>query len=88
MPFMDEPPGAQSLRRRSGVYGAAIRALRSITNHTVNKEPKWRHTGAQLTTGYQPEPTRLRSAEQETNHMATITRHRLPARVRNAAWSR
>ena len=26
-----------------GVYGRAIRALRSFTNDTVNKEPKWRH---------------------------------------------
>jgi hydrogenase small subunit len=32
----------------------AIRALRAITNTTVNKEPKWRHTGSHLTTGYRP----------------------------------
>jgi hydrogenase small subunit len=31
-----------------------IRKLRAITNTTVNKEPKWRHTGTKLTTGYQP----------------------------------
>ena len=31
-----------------------IRALRSITNDTVNKEPKWRHRGRELTTGYHP----------------------------------
>jgi hydrogenase small subunit len=31
-----------------------IRALRHFTNDTVNQEPKWRHTGAALTTGYQP----------------------------------
>jgi hydrogenase small subunit len=31
-----------------------IRALRGITNTTVNKEPKWRHKRNQLTTGYQP----------------------------------
>jgi hydrogenase small subunit len=37
-----------------GVYGKTIRALRSITNTTVNKEPKWRHPGSQLTTGYHP----------------------------------
>jgi hydrogenase small subunit len=37
-----------------GVYGAAIRALRSVTNHTVNKEPKWRHNRPELTTGYRP----------------------------------
>lgn len=55
MPFMDEPPGA---RFSSGVismtYGGMIRALRSITNSTVNKEPSWRHPGTKLTTGYQP----------------------------------
>jgi hydrogenase small subunit len=28
--------------------------LRSITNVTINKEPKWRHRGTQLTTGYEP----------------------------------
>ena len=36
----------------STAYGTAIRSLRAITQHTVNREPKWRHTGAQLTTGY------------------------------------
>jgi hydrogenase small subunit len=35
-------------------YGALIRRLRGITNHTLNKEPKWRHTGEALTTGYNP----------------------------------
>jgi hydrogenase small subunit len=34
------------------MYGKAIRALRSFTNETVNKEPKWRHARAELTTGY------------------------------------
>jgi hydrogenase small subunit len=37
-----------------GVYGTAIRALRKVTNNTVNKEPKWRHTRPELTTGYRP----------------------------------
>jgi hydrogenase small subunit len=37
-----------------GVYGGLIRKLRSVTNHTVNKEPKWRHPGPGLTTGYRP----------------------------------
>ena len=32
----------------------AIRALRKVTNTTVNKEPKWRHTRPELTTGYRP----------------------------------
>jgi hydrogenase small subunit len=51
---MDEPPGARVSSGAIGVYGRAIRALRSITNTTVNKEPKWRHPGAELTTGYIP----------------------------------
>jgi hydrogenase small subunit len=51
---MDEPPGARISSAVSGVYGGMIRSLRSITNDTVNKEPKWRHTGRKLTTGYQP----------------------------------
>nr|MDQ2899151.1 hydrogenase expression protein HypE [Acidobacteriota bacterium] len=54
MPFMDEPPGARVSSTAISPYGATIRALRHITNHTVNKEPKWRHTGRRLTTGYQP----------------------------------
>ncbi len=54
MPFMDEPPGARVSSNTINVYGRAIRALRSFTNDTVNKEPKWRHPGAELTTGYRP----------------------------------
>ncbi len=54
MPFMDEPPGAKMSTNSVAVYGNAIRALRSFTNSTVNKEPKWRHTGTNLTTGYHP----------------------------------
>jgi hydrogenase small subunit len=54
MPFMDEPPGGKVSSAASGVYGPVIRRLRSITNTTVNKEPKWRHTGKDLSTGYKP----------------------------------
>jgi hydrogenase small subunit len=54
MPFMDEPPGARVSSSAIGIYGRAIRALRSFTNDTVNKEPKWRHPRAELTTGYRP----------------------------------
>lgn len=54
MPFMDEPPGAKLSSRAIGVYGAAVRRLRSLTNNTLNKEPSWRHKGRQLMTGYQP----------------------------------
>ena len=54
MPFMDEPPGAKLSSTASGAYGAVVRKLRDITARTVDKEPKWRHTGRKLTTGYRP----------------------------------
>jgi len=54
MPFMDEPPGAMLSSSVVGLYGRAINALRKITNNTLNKEPKWRHSRAKLTTGYRP----------------------------------
>jgi hydrogenase small subunit len=54
MPFMDEPPGAKVSSMAIGIYGQAIRALRAMTNETVNQEPKWRHPRAELTTGYHP----------------------------------
>ncbi|HZS70952.1 MAG TPA: hypothetical protein VFA13_03880 [Candidatus Acidoferrum sp.] len=37
MPFMDEPPGASLSTSTFGIYGRAIRALRAITDTTVNK---------------------------------------------------
>jgi hydrogenase small subunit len=55
MPFMDEPPGASLSSATVNMYGRMIRALRGFTNTTANKEPKWRHPGTELTTGYQPE---------------------------------
>jgi hydrogenase small subunit len=54
MPFMDEPPGSKLSTGASGMYGTAIRALRKVTLDTVDKEPKWRHPGDKLTTGYKP----------------------------------
>ena len=54
MPFMDQPPGATLSSTVAVSYGRMMRALRSITNNTANKEPKWRHPGPKLTTGYQP----------------------------------
>jgi hydrogenase small subunit len=36
------------------IYGPLIRSLRAITQGTVEKEPKWRHAGGKLTTGYKP----------------------------------
>jgi hydrogenase small subunit len=54
MPFMDEPPGASFSSTTVSVYGRAIRAMRGFTNSTANQEPKWRHRGDDLTTGYRP----------------------------------
>jgi hydrogenase small subunit len=54
MPFMDQPPGASVSSVGVVPYGRLIRMLRSITNNSGNKEPKWRHRGPKLTTGYQP----------------------------------
>jgi len=38
----------------ASTYGPIVRKLRGITNKSVNKEPKWRHNGQRLTTGYAP----------------------------------
>ncbi|MGW7356863.1 NADH-quinone oxidoreductase subunit B family protein [Streptomyces sp. NPDC054802] len=55
MPFMDEPPGGSvSSAILSSSYGPLIRSLRSITNRSVNREPKWRHNREELTSGYAP----------------------------------
>src|SRR5215831_16852805 len=43
MPFMDEPPGGLVSSTLIKAYGTLVRSLRSITNETVNKEPKWHH---------------------------------------------
>ena len=53
MPFMDEPPGSKVSTVGSGLYGGLIKRLRSITARTLDKEPKWRHRGTELTTGYE-----------------------------------
>ena len=55
MPFMDEPPGGSiSSAILSSTYGPLIRSLRAVTNRSANREPKWRHNRAALTTGYAP----------------------------------
>jgi len=54
MPFMDEPPGGTLSSGLITSYGGLIRKLRGITNHTLNKEPKWRHNRDELTSGYDP----------------------------------
>jgi hydrogenase small subunit len=53
MPFMDEPPGARVSTASASAFGRAVSALRGLTQATLNKEPKWRHARAELTTGYQ-----------------------------------
>jgi hydrogenase small subunit len=42
MPFMDQPPGSMLSSRAIQRYGKAIRALRSFTQASMNKEPSWR----------------------------------------------
>jgi hydrogenase small subunit len=69
MPFMDEPPGASVSSLLIGMYGRIIRKLRGLTNTTVNKEPKWRHRGGELTTGYHP-TTYGPAARRESRQMA------------------
>ncbi len=54
MPFMDQPPGAAVSSKLVSAYGRVIRALRGVTNHTMDEEPKWHHNGPALTTGYDP----------------------------------
>jgi hydrogenase small subunit len=54
MPFMNEPPGGKVSTSAAGIYGRAVAALRSFTQTTLNQEPKWRHAGKTLTTGYHP----------------------------------
>lgn len=55
MPFMDEPPGGKFSSSLAGkTYGPMIRTLRAITNTSLNEEPKWRHRGRELTSGYNP----------------------------------
>ena len=54
MPFMDEPPGGTLSSGLIMAYGPMIRALRGITNATLNNEPKWHHNRPELTSGYNP----------------------------------
>jgi hydrogenase small subunit len=42
MPFMDQPPGSMLSSQAIQNYGKAIRALRSFTQASMNKEPSWR----------------------------------------------
>jgi hypothetical protein len=53
MPFMDAPPAAAC---RRAITAPTARDPQAARDHeqTVNKEPKWRHNRAELTTGYDP----------------------------------
>jgi hydrogenase small subunit len=52
MPFMDQAPGSTLSSTLIAPYGAIIRALRGITNRTVNRETKWRHNRPALSSGF------------------------------------
>jgi hydrogenase small subunit len=54
MPFMDEPPGARVSTVAASMVGNVVRSLRKFTLDTLDREPKWRKPGRELTTGYQP----------------------------------
>jgi hydrogenase small subunit len=54
MPFMDEPPGIKLSSASVNAFGRMVRALRTFTNASANKEPTWHHRRPQLTTGYRP----------------------------------
>lgn len=52
MPFMEEPPGAKLSSSAVLMYGRTVRALRSFTKTSLEKEPDWRVPGSTLKTGY------------------------------------
>jgi hydrogenase small subunit len=54
MPFMEEPPGARMSSSAVLMYGRTVRALRNFTKSSLDKEPKWRAPGPELTTGHEP----------------------------------
>jgi hydrogenase small subunit len=64
MPFMNEPPGAIMSSSAVGMYGRTVRALRSFTRMSLNKEPDWRRNTPELTTGFDPEGYRRASAKE------------------------
>ena len=90
MPFMDEPPGARvstaTAQARTAARSGACARLR---NPLVNKEPKWRHARAELTTGYHPqsltELTRSKRRSERNGHHSCYRNTRLPA-SRNRLW--
>jgi hydrogenase small subunit len=53
MPFMEEPPGAKMSSAAVNMYGRTVRALRSFTRGSLDKEPTWRAPGPTLTSDVQ-----------------------------------
>jgi hydrogenase small subunit len=53
MPFMEEPSGATLSSRGITPYGATVRKLRSLTVDTLEREPRWRARGDELTSGFE-----------------------------------
>ncbi|HZH84239.1 MAG TPA: hypothetical protein VFD87_13915, partial [Phototrophicaceae bacterium] len=47
---MDEPPGSKVSTAISGLYGGLVRGLRSLTERTLEKEPRWRRHDQRLST--------------------------------------
>ncbi len=47
MPFMNQPPGSLLSSHAVATYGRAIKALRSFTQASLNKEPEWRRRNGQ-----------------------------------------
>jgi hydrogenase small subunit len=64
MPFMDQAPGSTLSTTLLAPYGKLIRRLRSITNRTANKEPKWHKRSPALTSGFDLEWPRREADEQ------------------------
>jgi hydrogenase small subunit len=48
MPFMDEPPGATMSTSAVLMYGRTVRALRSFTKSSLDREPTWRRSGPEI----------------------------------------
>jgi hydrogenase small subunit len=56
MPFMDESPGGKLSSNYSRfTMGPVLRFFRGVTQKRKDKEPAWRKTGTEITSGYQKE---------------------------------
>lgn len=54
MPFMEQAEGSFLSASAIFTYGKTIRTLRRFNRNSLNKEPKWRAPGPELTSGYKP----------------------------------